>query len=140
MPEKILVVDDEVDMLMLLRMIIEDNTRYAVETTNNPSEALQILRQEKFDLVITHLKMPGYDGLELFNELKEIQPQLPVIIITAYGSREAAEEAIREGISDFITKPFKKERILLTIDRSLELAQLKRENTDLKQKLEGPAD
>jgi CheY-like chemotaxis protein len=73
MPERILVVDDELDMLMLLRMIIEDNSDYAVETTNNPSEALKILTEKDYDLVISDLKMPGMDGMELFDELKDIQ-------------------------------------------------------------------
>jgi CheY-like chemotaxis protein len=72
MPERILVVDDELDMLMLLRMIIEDNSDYAVETTNNPSEALKILTEKDYDLVISDLKMPGMDGMELFDELKDM--------------------------------------------------------------------
>jgi DNA-binding NtrC family response regulator len=136
MTEKILVIDDEVDMLMLLRMIIEDNTSCTVETTNNPTEALQMLAGGEYDLVITDLKMPGIDGLELFARLREGESPPPVIIITAYGSSEAADEAIHQGIADFITKPFKKERILLTIRRTLEMARLKRENRELKAKID----
>jgi DNA-binding NtrC family response regulator len=132
MAEKILVIDDEMDMLMMLRMLIEDNTGYGVETTNTPSEGLKRLSEEPFDLVITDLKMPGMDGMELFSELKTLAPNLPVILITAYGSREMADEAIREGITDFITKPFKKDRILFSIARSLELARLRKENEELR--------
>jgi DNA-binding NtrC family response regulator len=88
MPQRILVVDDELDMLMLLRMMIEDSTDYEVETTNNPSEALKILTEKDIDLVISDLKMPGMDGMELFDEVKDIKPDIPVIIITAYGSLE----------------------------------------------------
>jgi DNA-binding NtrC family response regulator len=135
MAEKILVIDDEMDMLMMLRMLIEENTGYNVETTNNPSEGLRRLSDEPFDLVITDLKMPAMDGLELFLELKKTAPTLPVIIITAYGSQEVADEAIREGITDFITKPFKKDRILFSIQRSLELARLRRENEELRGKV-----
>ncbi|MGD8368509.1 MAG: response regulator [Desulfobacterales bacterium] len=135
MAEMILVIDDEADMLMMLRMLIEDNTGCRVETTNTPSEGLKRLSEEPFDLVITDLKMPGMDGLELFSEIKKIAPRLPVILITAYGSQEIADEAVREGITDFITKPFKKDRILFSIVRSLELARLRNENEELRGKM-----
>jgi len=128
MAERILIVDDEPDMLMLLRMIIEDNTDYDVETTNNPSEGLKNLTEKEYDLVITDLKMPGMDGIELFDELKEIRPGIPVIIITAYGSLETADEAMKKGVADFITKPFRKDHILFTIKRVLELVNVKKEN------------
>jgi DNA-binding NtrC family response regulator len=137
MTEKILVIDDEVDMLMMLRMLIEENTDHSVETTNNPSEGLKRLTSEAFDLVITDLKMPGIDGMELFAEIRKTVPRLPVILITAYGSQQVADEAIREGISDFITKPFKKDRILFSIQRSLELSRLRKENEALKNNLPG---
>jgi len=137
MSERILVVDDELDMLMLLRMIIEDNSDYAVETTNNPSEGLKMLTEKDYDLVISDLKMPGMDGMELFDELKEIKPGVPVIIITAYGSLETADEAMKNGVADFITKPFRKDSILFTINRVLELARVQKENLELKKKLEG---
>jgi len=136
MPAKILIIDDEIDMLMLLRMIIENNTEYGVETTNNPSEGLKLLTQGSYDLVISDLKMPGLDGLELFAEIREVNREIPVVIITAYGSQEAADEAMTKGVADFITKPFKKERILFTIGRALELARLKQENLALKKKLD----
>jgi len=137
MSERILVVDDELDMLMLLRMIIEDNSDYAVETTNNPSEGLKMVTEKDYDLVISDLKMPGMDGMELFDELQEITPGVPVIIITAYGSLETADEAMKKGVSDFITKPFRKDSILFTINRVLELARVQKENIELKKKLEG---
>ena len=136
MPERILVIDDELDMLMLLRMIIEDNTDYEVDTTNNPSEALKMVMENDYDLVISDLKMPGMDGLELFDEVKGMKPDLPLIIITAYGSLETADEAMKMGVADFITKPFRKDSILFTINRVLELARVRRENIELKKKLE----
>lgn len=136
MSERILVIDDEPDMLMLLRMIIEDNTSYEVETTNNPAEGLKMLTEEAYDLVISDLKMPGMDGLELFDELRKMSPDIPVIIITAYGSPEAADEALKKGVADFITKPFRKDTILFIMKRVLELAMLKRENLELKRRLD----
>ena len=136
MGTRILVIDDEIDMLMLLRMIIEDNTEYEVETTNNPSEALKLLTEKNFDLIISDLKMPGMDGLELFDEITGIQPHLPFIIITAYGSLEASDLALRKGVSDFITKPFRKDNILFTIKRVMEFTRVKKENVELKKKLD----
>jgi len=136
MAERILVIDDELDMLMLLRMIIEEKTGYEVETTNNPSEGLKMLTERNYDLVITDLKMPGMDGLELFEELREIRSDIPVIIITAYGSPEAADEALNKGVADFITKPFRKDTILFIMRRVLELAKVKKENIELKKRLD----
>ena len=136
MPQRVLVIDDELDMLMLLRMIIEDNTDYEVETTNNPSEALKMIRENEYDLIISDLKMPGMDGLELCDEVREIDKDLPLIMITAYGSLETSEEAMKKGVADFITKPFRKDSILFTMRRVLELARIKRENIEPKKKLE----
>jgi DNA-binding NtrC family response regulator len=133
MPERILIIDDEVDMLSLLRMIIENNTNYDVETTNSPTEGIKLLKEEHYDLVITDLKMPGLDGLEVFDVFQEIRPEVPVIIITAYGSAETADEALKKGVAEFITKPFRKDSILFK--RTLELASVKKENLELKRKL-----
>jgi DNA-binding NtrC family response regulator len=135
MSERLMIVDDEPDMLMLLEMIIHDNTEYAVETTNNPAECLELLQKRHFDLVITDLKMPGIDGMELFKELRELKPELPVIIITAYGLEDAADKAIKAGISDFITKPFKKERILFAIMKALEIKRLREKIIKLRKQL-----
>jgi DNA-binding NtrC family response regulator len=139
MPQRILIIDDEMDMLMLLRMIIEDNTEHQVETTNSPSESLKLFREKEIDLVITDLKMPGMDGLELFAELKELKPEVPVIIITAYGSNEVAASALKKGVKDFIAKPFRKTDILFTINRVLEFSQLQKENLRLKKMLDEKA-
>lgn len=137
MPQRILVIDDEPDMLMLLRIMIEENTDHEVETTNNPSEGIKLFSQKDYDLVITDLKMPGLDGIELFDEFQEIKPDIPMVMITAYGSIETADEAMKKGIADFITKPFRKDTILFTINRVLELARVRKENIELKKKLDG---
>jgi DNA-binding NtrC family response regulator len=136
MAPRILIIDDEVDMLMLLRMIIEDNTEYDVETTNSPTEGIKLFKEEDYDLVITDLKMPGLDGMDIFDEFKELKPDVPVIMITAYGSMETSDEALRKGVTEFITKPFRKDSILFTIRRVLELASVRKENVELKRRLE----
>ncbi len=135
MPEKLLIVDDEPDMLKLLSMIIVEKTPYEVTTTNNPLEALEFAKKGGFDLVISDLKMPGLDGIELIEAVKNIDEDIPIIIITAYGTVESAMEAIQKGGFDFITKPFRKEQILFTIDRALKWLKLQRENKMLKEQL-----
>jgi DNA-binding NtrC family response regulator len=135
MPEKILAVDDEPDMLKLLSMIIRDKTPYEIVTTNNPLEAVELAKQGGFDLVIADLKMPGLDGVELLEGIKSIDEDIPVIIITAYGTIESATEAMHKGAFDFITKPFRKEQILYAIDKALKWLRLQRENKMLKEQL-----
>jgi len=132
MAEKILIVDDEPDMLKLLSMIIREKTSYEVTTTNNPVEALDLAQKNPFDLVITDLKMPGLDGIELLDAVKQVDADIPIIIITAYSSVEAAAEAIQKGGFDFITKPFRKEQILFTIDKAMKWLKVQRENKSLK--------
>ncbi len=135
MPEKILAVDDEPDMLKLLSMIIKEKTPYEIVTTNNPLEALEIARQGGFDIVIADLKMPGLDGIELLESIKQVDEDIPVIIITAYGTVESAAETMHKGAFDFITKPFRKEQILYTIDRAFKWVKLQKENRMLKERL-----
>jgi DNA-binding NtrC family response regulator len=132
MPEKLLVVDDEPNMLRLLKTILMDKTGYEVVTTNNPLEVSKLLQDENFDLVVTDLKMPLVDGIDLIDIIKKIDASLPVIIITAYGTIETAEEAIQKGAYDFITKPFRKETILITIKRALEWKRMQGELAALK--------
>ncbi len=132
MPERILVVDDEPNMLRLLQTILTGKTGYEVVTTNNPLEVGKLLQEESFDLVITDLKMPLVDGMDLIDIIKKIDIHLPIIIITAYGTTETAEEAVTKGAYDFITKPFRKETILITIKRALEWKRLQEELEALK--------
>jgi DNA-binding NtrC family response regulator len=135
MPEKLLIVDDEPDMLKLLSMIIKEKTPYEVVTTNNPLEALDFAKKGGFDLVISDLKMPGLDGIELIEAVKKIDEDIPIIIITAYGTVESASESMNKGGFDFITKPFRKEQILFTIDKAIKWLKLQRENKMLKEQL-----
>lgn len=137
MPEKLLIVDDEPDMLKLLSIIVQEKTSCEAVTTNNPLEALELATQGGFDLVIADLKMPGLDGIELLEAIRDFDEDVPVIIITAYGSIESALEAMSKGGFDFITKPFRKEQILFTIDKALKWVKLKKENRMLRERLGG---
>jgi len=139
MPEKILAVDDEPDMLKLLSVIIREKTPYELVATNNPLEAVELARKESFSLVIADLKMPGLDGMELLEAVKGVDEDIPVIIITAYGTMESAVETMKKGGFDFITKPFRKEQILHTIDKALKWRELVKENRELREKLRSRA-
>jgi len=132
MPERLLVVDDEPNMLRLLKTILMDKTGYEVDTTNNPLEVNKILQEKPYDLVVTDLKMPLVDGIDLIDIVKKIDAGIPIIIITAYGTMETAEEAIQKGAYDFITKPFRKESILITIKRALEWKRMQGELAAMK--------
>jgi len=135
MAEKILIVDDEPDMLKLLSMTLQKKTPYQVTITNNPVEALTLAKSGEFELVITDLKMPGLDGMELLDAVKKINPDTPVIMITAYGTIESASEAMAKGGFDFITKPFRIEQILFTIEKAIKWLNLQKENRLLKEQL-----
>ena len=132
MPERILVVDDEPNMLRLLKTILMDKTGYTVVTTNNPLEVKGLLQEEHYDLVVSDLKMPLIDGIDLIDIIKEVNAHLPIIIITAYGTSGVGEEAVKKGAYGFITKPFRKETILITIKRALEWKRMQGELEALK--------
>jgi DNA-binding NtrC family response regulator len=131
MKQRILAIDDEPHMLKLLERIITEKTPYSVTSTSNPLEVPKILEQEEFDVIITDLKMPGMDGLDILNLVREQNRFEQVVIITAFGSLDSAVEALSKGVFDYITKPFKKEQIIFTIDRAMRWQQIKREATRL---------
>lgn len=135
MAGKILIVDDEKDMLALLKRIISEETDHELVTEANPFRALELFRESPFDLVITDLKMPKMDGIKLLGDLKRIRPEVSVIILTAYATIETAVEAIQKGAYDYITKPFRRERILLTIDKVMKWQEMVKENLALRQAL-----
>ncbi|MBA3018285.1 MAG: response regulator [Proteobacteria bacterium] len=134
MTAQILIVDDELDILTVLAMIIKDKTDHKVTITNNPLEVPELIKEGVYDLLITDLKMPGMDGIELMGEVRKLDKYIPVLIITAYGSPELAEKAINKGAYDYITKPFRKEQILIAINRALEWQTMNKELRRLKDK------
>ena len=136
MAEKILIVDDELDMRELLELIITDRTAYQVVTVSNPLLVPELLQGGGFDLLISDLRMPQMDGMELLEQVRKIDAQLPYIILTAYGTVDSAIEALRKGALDYITKPFRQEQILLTVEKALKFRRLQKENQALKKELE----
>ncbi|MBW1953302.1 MAG: response regulator [Deltaproteobacteria bacterium] len=123
MAATIVIVDDEPDLLHLLKLILTEKTDHKVLTTTDPHQALDWCKTYNADLLISDLRMPEMEGIELLKIAKQIDPNLPLIIITAYGTIESAVEAMRHKAFDYITKPFRKEQILVTIDKALKWRQ-----------------
>ncbi|MEO0157034.1 MAG: sigma-54 dependent transcriptional regulator [candidate division WOR-3 bacterium] len=111
MKPKILLLDDEESLLKWLSFALQENG-YDVYATNEPRNALNQLKLEKFDCVISDIRMPGMDGFQFLKNVRSIYPHLPVIFITAYGSMESVINAMRDKASDYILKPFGIDEIL----------------------------
>ena len=133
---RILAVDDEPDMLTLIKMIVEGYSDHQVTTTNNPMEVAELLTKERFDLIITDLKMPGMDGMELLELVKKYENDSLVLMLTAFGSMASAEEAVVKGAFDYISKPFRKEELLLAIDKAMRWREMALQIKELQGKLE----
>ena len=133
--EKILIVDDEEGMRRLLDRLLS-REGYETVAVGSGGEALRQMRADTFDLVVTDIKMPEMDGLQLLEEIKAYNPSLPVIVITAYGTVENAVQALRAGAYDYITKPFENDEIRLTVAQVLERQRLLVENRYLHEALE----
>ena len=122
----ILIVDDDSDMRNLLRDVLLDQS-YQVETAQEGQEALQKLSKQPFSIVLTDLRMKGMDGLELLQEVTKKHQECNLIMMTAFGTVETAVEAMRQGAFDYLTKPIKTDELLVTIDKAMREAQLRRE-------------
>ena len=134
MNKSVLVVDDEKGMIEWLKIALEKEG-YEVETAMSGEKALELARSRYFHCVITDIKMAGMDGLQLLKKLKEEDPDVIAIIITAYGTFESAVEALRSGASDFITKPFRIDEITFRLKNVFEKERLRQENIFLKNKI-----
>ncbi len=133
--DTILVVDDEKNYLLVMETLLT-GAGYEVLTVDSGEEALEQIRRNDLDLIITDMKMPRMSGIELMEQLKKVYADLPVVMMTAYGTVEKAVEAMKKGAFDYILKPFKNEELLLTVSKALELRHLLTENRRLKQDLE----
>jgi DNA-binding NtrC family response regulator len=136
MSGRILIVDDEADMLLLIKRIISEESDHTVVTASDPQNALELFQHEPFDMVITDLKMPKMDGVRLLEAIKKIRADVAVVIMTAYATIETAVEATRKGAYDYITKPFRRERILMTVDKAMQWQTVLKENQALRNALD----
>jgi two-component system NtrC family response regulator len=128
--ESILIVDDEKNYLVVLEALL-NSEGYEIIGMDDPIKALRFIADSDLDLVITDMKMPGMDGMELLEKTKQLKPDLPVIMMTAHGTIEMAVEAMKKKAYHYITKPFQNEELKLTIQKALETNRLIRENRRL---------
>jgi DNA-binding NtrC family response regulator len=127
----VLVADDEEAMRFFLAKTL-GRAGYAVTAVDNGRQAVDRVVEGSFDVMLLDLKMPELDGIEVLDAVKEIAPDVVVILMTAYGSVENALEAMKRGAADYVTKPFHTEEILLCVERALERRRTVRENLKLR--------
>jgi DNA-binding NtrC family response regulator len=132
--ERVLIVEDEELMRELLGKILA-REHYSLFQAPNGKEALRVFQNNTIDLVLTDLKMQEMDGLELLTHVRAVDPEVVVIMMTAYASVETAVEAMRRGAYDYITKPFINDEIRVVLRRALDQRHLSRENRHLKREL-----
>ena len=133
---KILVVDDEEHMLKLFEKILTKQG-HDVRTADSGTKAISLVEEESFDLMFSDLVMPDFGGMDLLKEVKTGYPDVPFIVITAYGSIGSAVEAMKAGAFDYLTKPFRKDDIFLTVSKALKYCELSNEVKRLREKLKG---
>lgn len=122
--EKILIVEDEEHLLKSLEVFLKNETKYQILNASNGKEALKVLDKHNIDLILTDLKMPEMDGIELLKYVQNKKLDIPVIVMTAYKSLETAIETIRLGGYDYMVKPYEFEMALITVNRAIEKARL----------------
>lgn len=131
----ILLVDDDASLRRVLAHHLTE-AGYQVLTAANGKEGLEVFTSQQMEMVITDIQMPELSGLELMRRISVMSPDVVVLMITAYGSIETAVEAMKLGAYDYITKPFNREELLLTVSKGLQYTALVRENRSLKQFIE----
>ncbi len=130
----VLVVEDDAENRTAMVKVLEA-VEYKVLETDNGQQALDMLQEENIDIMVTDLRLPIMDGVELLKRAKAIEQDIEVIMITGHGTVEVAVEAIKEGAYDFITKPVKKAQLLRAVEKAAEKQYLSRENRELRQQL-----
>jgi two-component system NtrC family response regulator len=132
--DTVLIVDDEKNYTAVLSVVLEEEG-YEVLTANSAEEALEILNQTGVDLVLTDLKMPGMDGIELLAHIKAKDQDLPVILMTAHGTVDKAVAAMHKGAYTFIQKPFENDRLVIFVQKAVDLFRVVKENRRLREEV-----
>ena len=135
----VLVVDDDVGHLSVLKTVIK-SWGYNVEGVDDGSKAVEKAKERPFDLIVTDVRMAEMSGIEALKVIKEYNPAIPILIMTAYSSVESAVEALKAGAYDYLTKPLDFDVLKLTIERALDHTSLRAENLSLKEKLRSSYD
>ncbi|MCP4371104.1 MAG: sigma-54-dependent Fis family transcriptional regulator [Deltaproteobacteria bacterium] len=133
--ETVLVVDDEKNYPLILSAVLEEEG-FEVLTANSGREALEIQKTSDVDLVLTDMKMPSMDGIELLEKIKAKDPDMPVIMMTAYGSVDKAVEAMGKGAYSYILKPFDNEKLVVYVNKAISMYRVVKENRRLRDAVE----
>lgn len=128
--KRVLVVDDEISVRKICQFILQAD--FEVETAGDGMEAVAKVREKPFDLIITDIKMPGIDGVETARLIRELYPDVPWIIMTAYGQLDLALKAIRLGVNGFLLKPFTPDELKAVVSYVMEMDQLRKESLRMK--------
>ena len=136
---KVLIAEDEARMREVIGMLLSDLPLQFIEARDG-REAIDLLDHEGFSLVITDIKLPKVGGMEILDHVKKMDAELPVIVITAYGTIENAVEAIRLGAFDYVTKPFKEDRLRACVEKALRISRLTSEVRNLRKEIEAKYD
>ncbi len=134
----VLVVDDDKAMREMVMALLEDAGLRA-ESAEDARQAAERLRDQEFDAVLSDVRMPGRSGIEMLGEIRDIRPGVPIILMTAFGSIDSAVEAMQAGAFDYITKPFKRDALLVTLERAFERRLLEEENRRLRKAVDRTA-
>jgi two-component system NtrC family response regulator len=127
----ILLIDDDQSLRRVIEYSLVENG-FAVRSAASGDEGLALFQKETFDVVITDITMTGMSGMEVLEKVHKADPGLPVIIITAYGTIESAVSAMKQGAFDYITKPFNRDELRITLDRAFKMRRLEQENVRLR--------
>ncbi len=132
----ILIIDDDDSLRRVMEFSLAESG-YRVQTAASGEDGLRLFEKDSYDAVITDITMPGMNGMEVLAKIRHQDARLPVVIITAYGTIESAVEAMKQGAFDYITKPFNRDELRLTLDRALTMRRLERENVELRAEVKG---
>ncbi|MFQ6115667.1 MAG: sigma-54-dependent transcriptional regulator, partial [bacterium] len=133
--QAILVVDDDKNICKMIEINLRKERSYTVKSATNGEACLKIVRESPPDLVLLDIQMPGIDGIETLKRIRETEPIIPVVMMSAHGTIEKAVQSMKLGAYDFITKPFASDRLLVTVNNALMNSSLKREVDELKREL-----
>ena len=134
--KRIMLIDNEEGLCRMMEAVLADSG-YAVKGYTRSFEAVEEFKAGDWDLVVSDIKMPGMDGLEVLQRIKAKDPLVPVIMITAYATVETSIQALRRGAYDMVTKPFEPEELLYRVKNALKHTQLLEENRELREELVG---
>jgi DNA-binding NtrC family response regulator len=135
MQRNVLIVDDEPNMLLVMRMALEE-VGFAVHAAERVDDALAILPATELDVILTDLKMPGSSGIEFIRACQQQCEDVPIIVVTAYGSIRSAIECLQAGASNYLTKPFEPEALQFAVQNALRYRDLLHENRQLRVRIE----